>query len=1510
MKTRNPALRRLGQCALSLLLLLGATAYAAQPTAFDNWAKTAKIGGAAIAVGMSAAEIDTMLDTLVSQHVTVVEADSDLSNYQSDAQFELELALMRQFADAAHKRGLRVVWYIPALEVITLNGKNIPNTMAKDHPDWVQVGLDGQTNVFYGGGGQVFWVETNAESAWMSPSSSGYRSYFFERIKKMVATGIDGIWADVPIYADFGSTKWSGMNPEAVARFESDTGYSAPTAEDWNDTSWRRWIHWRHEELARFLTDMTSEARSVNSEFTIIAETLPTDYNGGTIYGLDASFLKDVEGLTQVYEVDTMSNNVGMRNAQTDDWISFISALKYARGSTGDKPSWTFTYGKQADDAQQVMAQAMIAGNNPYELQVPEMATTVGDAFRSRMFNWSKFNAPYLFEADSTAKTGIFFSSPSRDYVDQFQGLGMFATTDDGGDDLWWASDAIDSVYQRNYLAEHRGVLKVLVNEHIPFNILVVPSQAELSQYQTVFLPNVEAISDTEAARLRTYVQQGGKLIVTGPNPTGMNQYGITRSNYALADLLGFNLGDTLPSQKVQSYGSGKTYYFADRLGKQYLTSGTTAARNTLASTVRANTSVNVTTNADDRVYVETSQLNQQAVLQFTNFIGVDGNFSVTPTNISVTYTVPNGEQVNTISLSNPDNTTPSRSNVAFTQSGSQVSFNIPLTQYALVLVSFNGAQNASTNHVPAAGDDSFRTDVDAPLTFTQNQLLANDGDLDGNSIAINYVYGSTGSVGTVSDLGGGSYRYTPPAGFTGTDTLRYILSDGVGGEDTGEISILVAAAPSIYAPASVNLSLGTEDGTELSLLGAIDGETYDINSVSSGGKKVIDWSVTTTISEDLSEIAALKVLHVGQYSLQNVSQQAYLYNYQNAAWELFDTATVGNENNYPVAITISDNIAAYVSSSKQMSFRIRAERATGNVQSWSDQLTFEVIPVVDDTPVTPNPTGAVSYPVSNGSIAIDGSLSDWSAVTSLGTDGNDVTAANAQADWLEGWMAHDDQKLYLAYRNEGAINLASWWAWGIYLDTDSSANSGFAINGALGADYLFNGWSLYRYTGSGSDWSWAAVAGGLESVAQGEYAEAGILRSALGNPESVRALFRADNTTFTGSYVVDNYPNADNGYFTYNLGANPVSPIIIEPVTNASTLSIDGNASDWASLQSFGIEANDITTANAEADIQQTWMAHDAANFYLAYRNDGPINTGTWWPWQVFLDTDLNGSSGFQAGNDVGAEYMLQGSAIYQYTGAGSNWAWQYVSGTSNAVNGDFAEFSVPRSAIGNPVELYALVKARNGIFTGNYDGSDDDTYPNLGAGRLNYRFGGAISNPVPFGVLSLDGNLSDWSSVTSFGRDGDDISVAGAQADWMETWMAHDSSTIYLAYENDGAINTANWWPWQVFIDTDNNPATGFSAGPGMGAEYVLEGANLQRYIGDGSSWSWEYVGGTSRGVSGNNAEISFARSSIGNPSVFRVMFRTINAAFTGSYAAEGFDYFPNNATSSADGYFSYRM
>ncbi|MFQ1701372.1 cadherin-like domain-containing protein [Loktanella agnita] len=96
-------------------------------------------------------------------------------------------------------------------------------------------------------------------------------------------------------------------------------------------------------------------------------------------------------------------------------------------------------------------------------------------------------------------------------------------------------------------------------------------------------------------------------------------------------------------------------------------------------------------------------------------------------------------------------------------------------------------------NAPPVAVTDHFAVAHDDAITFSQAQILANDTDADGDTLSILSI--SAPAHGILIDNGDGTYTYTPTAGYSGTDPLSYVLSDGT---DTvaGEIVLTVADAP------------------------------------------------------------------------------------------------------------------------------------------------------------------------------------------------------------------------------------------------------------------------------------------------------------------------------------------------------------------------------------------------------------------------------------------------------------------------------------------------------------------------------------------------------------------------------------------------------------------------------------------------------------------------------------------------------------------------------------------
>lgn len=209
-----------------------------------------------------------------------------------------------------------------------------------------------------------------------------------------------------------------------------------------------------------------------------------------------------------------------------------------------------------------------------------------------------------------------------------------------------------------------------------------------------------------------------------------------------------------------------------------------------------------------------------------------------------------------------------------------------------------------------------------------------------------------------------------------------------------------------------------------------------------------------------------------------------------------------------------------------------------------------------------------------------------------------------------------------------------------------------------------------------------------------------------------------------------------------------------------------------------------------------------------------------------------------------------------------------------------------------------------------------------------FDYYLTQAISNPILSTRITLDGLLSEWGSITGLPSDPDDmvgvspaghISGAGNQANWRQIQVAHttDSNQLFLGYTNTSNIYIS--WGFQVFIDADDNPNTGFQGGFGgianfpIGADYLIEGVRVHKYAGraDGTDWNWITSPATNgfevgRVWSGSTGEVFLPLSWIGNPSDSFSFVLFGNNKFYG-HPGEN-DWYPDNAVNG--GYFRYKF
>ena len=114
----------------------------------------------------------------------------------------------------------------------------------------------------------------------------------------------------------------------------------------------------------------------------------------------------------------------------------------------------------------------------------------------------------------------------------------------------------------------------------------------------------------------------------------------------------------------------------------------------------------------------------------------------------------------------------------------------------------------------PVANNDAYTTPQDTTLTIADPGVLANDSDPDGDPISITGMGGA--SHGALF-AGAGGFTYTPHAGFSGTDSFTYGITDGGSTTSIAAVTVTVTAAtPTNTPPVAQNDSFGTPQDTPM----------------------------------------------------------------------------------------------------------------------------------------------------------------------------------------------------------------------------------------------------------------------------------------------------------------------------------------------------------------------------------------------------------------------------------------------------------------------------------------------------------------------------------------------------------------------------------------------------------------------------------------------------------------------------------------------------------------------
>jgi len=151
-------------------------------------------------------------------------------------------------------------------------------------------------------------------------------------------------------------------------------------------------------------------------------------------------------------------------------------------------------------------------------------------------------------------------------------------------------------------------------------------------------------------------------------------------------------------------------------------------------------------------------------------------------------------------------------------------------------------------NDTPLANGDSATTNEDNAITAV---VLANDNDIDGDTLSVTLVL--QGTSGMVTLNADGTVTYNPMPNFNGQDSFTYTISDGSGGMAEATVTVDVIpvndtplangdVAPIIEEDSSVNIDVLSNDND-------IDGEPLSVVSVTQGSRGIVTINTDNTVT-------------------------------------------------------------------------------------------------------------------------------------------------------------------------------------------------------------------------------------------------------------------------------------------------------------------------------------------------------------------------------------------------------------------------------------------------------------------------------------------------------------------------------------------------------------------------------------------------------------------------------------------------------------------------------------
>ena len=464
-----------------------------QDNADREWLKKVRIA----AYSLTPENAEQSVQQAQASGVYGIEVDNDIpGRYESLWKPEVKLEAIRRAAVAAHKVNNKAFVYIAGFECISTHAEG-PHTLAKEHPEWLQRKVTGEPAVF--DNKAAFWIRKGEEDVWVSPYAADWRKLYMQRIRQIAGTGIDGIYVDIPYWMTHFTgweNTWASFDDNTVAAFRKETGLDARKdvkIGDFADPAFRKWMEFRIRTITDFLAELRSNAIAVNPSISLIPEIYPGIEAESPRVGADVYQLYTVsDAIAHEYEFgDSQDHTAASRTPL--DWFQYQVGIRSFRAFAGDKPTWILNYSwdgaphvKPRDAMLNLFMSELMAGANLWDASGHVMSGSNDMATRTEVYRWVAAHEDIFgVHREPVGEVGVYFSDTTRNF------------------------------YSQEFIASYRGVLLLLLQNHIQFRI-VTPRTVSSFNGKVLVLPDVRIVSDAESGSIHQFSEQGGSLVITG----------------------------------------------------------------------------------------------------------------------------------------------------------------------------------------------------------------------------------------------------------------------------------------------------------------------------------------------------------------------------------------------------------------------------------------------------------------------------------------------------------------------------------------------------------------------------------------------------------------------------------------------------------------------------------------------------------------------------------------------------------------------------------------------------------------------------------------------------------------------------------------------------------------------------------------------------------------------------------------------------------------------------------